>query len=119
MSREDSDTVAHHLNLNREEFPLLHHHRLNIHAKNVCNKIVHELLKSCGVNSIFYRQLSRYKGALIRIPSAGTSAQYHKMVKKKGSFLKQMVLFMDASLKKSSEAACIIQYLFDNYEEEF
>jgi len=41
------------------------------------------------------------------------------MVKKKGSFLKQMVLFMDASLKKSSEAACIIQYLFDNYEEEF
>ena len=43
MSREDSDTVAHHLNLNHEEFPLLHHHRLNIHAENVCNKIVHEL----------------------------------------------------------------------------
>jgi len=126
MSSEDRNTVAHHLNWNHEEYPLLHHHRLNIHDENVHNKVVHELLKSCGGNSIFYRQLSGYKGALIRIPSAGTSAQYHKMVKKKGNFLEPILLFMDASLKKSSEAGhsseaapCILQYLFGNYEEEF
>jgi hypothetical protein len=126
MSSEDNNTVAHHFNLNREEYPFLHHHRLNIHGESAHNKVVHELLKSCGGNSFFYRQLSGYKSALIRIPSAGTSAQYHKMVKKKGNFLEHILLFMDASLKKSSEtghsseaAACIIQYLFDNYEEEF
>jgi len=90
MSSEDNNTVAHHFNLNCEEYPLLHHHRLNIHDENVHNKVVHELLKSCGGNSIFYRQLSGYKGALIRIPSAGTSAQYHKMVKKKETFLEQI-----------------------------
>jgi len=48
------------------------------------------------------------------------------MVKKKGNFLEPILLFMDVSLKKSSEAghsseaaACIIQYLFGNYEEKF
>jgi hypothetical protein len=75
---------------------------------------------------IFHPQLSRHRGALIRIQSAGTSAQYHKMVKMIGDFMEQMVLFMDASLKKSSEAGhsseateCITQYFFNNYEEEF
>ena len=46
-SNKDSDTATAILTpvLNCEKYPLLHHHRLNIHNENICYKVVHELLK--------------------------------------------------------------------------
>jgi hypothetical protein len=58
---------------------------------------------------IFHPQLSRHRGALIRIQSAGTSAQYHKMVKMIGDFMEQMVLFMDASLKSQVRQGTVVR----------
>jgi hypothetical protein len=55
-SNKDSDTATPIITnlLNHEEYPLLHHHRLNIHDENIHNEVVHELLKACARNSIFF-----------------------------------------------------------------
>jgi len=70
--------------LDCKEYPLFYHHRLPVQDETIWNRIAHELLKSCGGNSIFYHQLSGHQGALIRVSSAGTSGQYSKLLKKKG-----------------------------------
>jgi hypothetical protein len=131
LSSEDesksNDSSLTHL-LDRDEYPLFYHHRLPAQDETVRNRVAHELLKSCGGNSIFYSQISGHQGALIRIPSAGTPGQYSKLLKRKGNFMEQVILFMNNSSKKlrcndtvgtNEAAACNIQYLFDNYEEEF
>jgi hypothetical protein len=89
---------------------------------------VHELLKFHRGNTILYNQISQHKGALIRIPSMGTSSHYERTLKKKGNFMDHVLDFMSTSLKKLSDdeaggnreaAKCLLQYLFENYEEEF
>jgi len=124
---KSNDSSLTHL-LYRDEYPLFYHHRLPFQDETIRNRVVHELLKSCGGNIIFYRQLSGHQGALIRVSSAGTSGQYSKLLKRKGNFMEQVLLFMNNSSKqlpnndtvgRNEAAACIIQYLFDNFEEEF
>jgi hypothetical protein len=122
-----NDSSLTHL-LNHDEYPLFDHHRKLVQDETNRNRVVHELLKPCGGNSISYHQINGHQGALIRVPTAGTSGQYSKLLKRKGNFMEQVLLFMSNSSKKlpcndtgaTNEAAtCIIQYLFDNYEEKF
>ena len=55
MSNTTTPNLTHLLNF--EEYPLFNHHRLNIQEESTQNRVVHELLKSCGGNSIFYHQI--------------------------------------------------------------
>jgi hypothetical protein len=103
LSSEDAsksnDSSLTHL-LDCKEYPLIYHHRLPVQDKTIRNRVAHELLKSCGGNSIFYHQISGHQGALIRIPSAGTSGQCRKLLKRKENFMEQVLLFMNNSSKK-------------------
>ena len=110
------------------EYPLFYHHKLNIQNETVHNRVVHELLKFNGENAVYYRQISQHKSALVRIPSASSSSLYRSKLKRKRNFMEEVLAFMGASLNKSSDAnaecnseaaKCILQYLFDNHEEEF
>ena len=57
MSNTTTPNLTHLLNF--EEYPLFNHHRLNIQEESTRNRVVHELLKSCDGNSIFYHQIKR------------------------------------------------------------
>jgi hypothetical protein len=111
-----------------KDYPLFHHHRLDIHNDAIKNRAVHKLLKSNGGDTIFFHQMSHHKGALIRIPSASSSTGYAKTLKKKKNFMNEVLKFMGACLNESSSnntagksdvARCILQYLFENFEEDF
>jgi hypothetical protein len=119
----DGSTASHDITKmdlpNLKEYPLFHSHGLNINDESIRNLAVHELLKNMGGNAILYRQKSHHKGALIRIPSASSAIGYSKLLKRKGNFMEQLLLFMNESAKGNEAAACLIQYLLDNYQEEF
>jgi len=89
----------------------------------VRSKAAHELLKYNGGNAIFYCQMSNHKGALVRIPSATSASGYAAMLNRKENFMKELTEFMGGSMNKSngsSDAAkCILQFFFENFEEEF
>jgi hypothetical protein len=92
------------------------------------NRAVHELLKHMGGNAILFHQMSHTNGALIRIPSASSASGYTMMLKRKKNFMKELLKFMGECLNestldhcngKSNAARCILQYFFENIEEEF
>ncbi len=72
--------------------------------------------------------MSHHKGALIRIPSASSANGYAMMLKKKANFIEELLKFMGNCLNestldhgngKNNAARCILQYFFENFEEEF
>jgi hypothetical protein len=105
------------------EYPLFHSHGLKICDDTIRNRAVHELLKYNGGHAIHYRQMSHHKGALIRIPSATSAKGYAGMLRRKENFMKDVIKFMGDCLNDSngnSDAVkCILQFCFDNFEDEF
>jgi hypothetical protein len=108
---------------NASEYPVFHSHGLKINDDAVRSKAVHELLKYNGGNTILYRQMSNHQGALIRIPSATSAKGYSGMLRRKDNFMKDLIKFMGDCLNdsngKSDAVKCILQFCFDNFEDEF
>lgn len=106
---------------NKEEFPLLHRFRIPIKNDAIRDKLMQEIVKYYGGGVIKYNQVCNKQGALTRVPTNSTMHQYTAQMRRKGSFIDEILQIMSNNTKESVEnaAECIISFLAQRYEENF
>jgi hypothetical protein len=103
------------------EFPLLHSLFSLDLGKNLYNRLLNEVVKYNGGNTIKYKRGNNIEGTIIAVPSFRSLSGYRKEFRQRDSMIDDIIKASAQSSKSNHEEACeaLLTGLFNKYQDAF